>query len=115
MSDWLPAAIELSHARAPAVLVTVAAVKGSTPRAAGAKILVSAETVVGTIGGGHLELKAIEIARAQLGQPSPALLRFPLGASLGQCCGGLSPLLLSHPAGPQRCLKIAHRSRPVRG
>jgi len=108
MSDWLPAAIELSHARAPAVLVTVAAVKGSTPRAAGAKILVSAETVVGTIGGGHLELKAIEIARAQLGgQPAPALRRFPLGASLGQCCGGIANLLFEPLPAASICLQFA--------
>ncbi len=125
MSDWLWAAIELSQARAPAVLVTVAAVKGSAPRAAGAKILVSAETVVGTIGGGHLELKAIEIARAQLGQPSPALRRFPLGASLGQCCGGIANLLFEPLAMPSSWLKFAHdcaragdqcvRVVPVRG
>src|SRR5258706_8473878 len=107
MSDWLWAAIELSQARAPAVLVTVAAVKGSAPRAAGAKILVSEETVVGTIGGGHLELKAIEIARAQLGQPAPALRRFPLGASLGQCCGGIANLLFEPLPAPSICLQFA--------
>jgi len=69
---------------------------------------VSAETVVGTIGGGHLELKAIEIARAQLGgQSAPALRRFPLGASLGQCCGGIANLLFRAAAGSIDRLQFA--------
>lgn len=57
-------------------------------------MLVSDDSVIGTIGGGHLEFKAIGIARDILAQGGEsALLRFPLGASLGQCCGGLVNLL----------------------
>jgi len=64
------------------------------PREAGTRMLVTSAEVYGTIGGGHLEFKAIQIARDLLvsGGPS-ALRRFPLGASLGQCCGGLMNLL----------------------
>lgn len=52
-------------------------------------MLVSPTQTVGTIGGGHLELKAIEHARALLnGAPGEASLHFPLGPALGQCCGG---------------------------
>lgn len=48
----------------------------------------------GTIGGGHLEFKATEIARDLLSTRGTATLhRFPLGASLGQCCGGVAQLL----------------------
>jgi xanthine dehydrogenase accessory factor len=76
-------------AHGPAVLVTVAAVDGSGPREAGAHMLVAAQ-VHGTIGGGHLELRAIEIARAMLADGRQRQVeRFALGPSLGQCCGGV--------------------------
>jgi xanthine dehydrogenase accessory factor len=89
MDDWLTAAL-----RAPAVLVTVAIVEGSVPREAGAKMLVLRDTFAGTIGGGHLELRAIEIARAMLEEGgAPRLERFALGPSLGQCCGGIAHLV----------------------
>lgn len=85
MNDWLAATA------GPAVLVTVARVEGSSPRAAGTKMLVTAHTQLDTIGGGHLELRAVEIARAMLagGDAAVQYERFPLGPSLGQCCGGV--------------------------
>jgi xanthine dehydrogenase accessory factor len=90
MNAWLP----VMHARlrdeSALVRVVVATVRGSAPREPGAAMLVGAGRVDGTIGGGHLELKATEIARQMLGEPAmPARLdRFALGATLGQCCGG---------------------------
>lgn len=54
------------QAQRPAVLVEVAATKGSAPRDAGTRMLVAADTVAGTIGGGHLEWRAIADARAWL-------------------------------------------------
>ena len=72
-----------------AVLVTVQSHRGSVPREAGAWMAVFADDVVGTIGGGHLEWQALAEARSRLaGEPGPASLRYALGASLGQCCGG---------------------------
>jgi xanthine dehydrogenase accessory factor len=77
--------------RAPAVLVTVARVEGSVPREPGARMLVQADRFHGTIGGGHLEHRALEIARAMLQTGGAAQVeRFPLGPSLGQCCGGIA-------------------------
>jgi len=88
MQDWLTAARQ-----APAVLVTVAIVEGSVPREPGAKMLVMQDHFAGTIGGGHLEHRAIEIARAMLAEGgAPRLERFALGPSLGQCCGGIAHL-----------------------
>ena len=88
MDDWLTAAL-----KAPAVLVTVAIVEGSVPREPGAKMLVTADGFAGTIGGGHLEHRAIEMARAMLQEGGgPRLERFALGPSLGQCCGGIAHL-----------------------
>ncbi|WUR14369.1 xanthine dehydrogenase accessory protein XdhC [[Empedobacter] haloabium] len=85
MNDWLTATA------GPAVLVTVARVEGSSPRATGTKMLVTARSQLDTIGGGHLELKAVEIARGMLARADASVQyeRFPLGPSLGQCCGGV--------------------------
>lgn len=79
-----------SLAGADAVLVTVAASQGSVPREAGAWMAVTAGGVSGTIGGGQLELQAIAHARESLARPGgEETLRYPLGPSLGQCCGGV--------------------------
>jgi xanthine dehydrogenase accessory factor len=83
------AALRWQAAGVPAVLVEVAAARGSVPRGDGTRMLVSADAVRGTIGGGHLELQAIEQARGML--PAAAAARVQhvaLGPSLGQCCGG---------------------------
>jgi xanthine dehydrogenase accessory factor len=74
-----------------ALLVQVLEARGSVPRGAGTRMLVAADTVAGTIGGGHLELQAIQRARAMLDAGTgPATEDRPiaLGPTLGQCCGG---------------------------
>ena len=80
----------------PAVLVTVAQAQGSVPRDAGAWMAVFPEHVLNTVGGGHLEQDAIEAARAMLAavDAPPQTLRFALGPTLGQCCGGVVHLHL---------------------
>ncbi|SFB99001.1 xanthine dehydrogenase accessory protein XdhC [Massilia yuzhufengensis] len=81
----------LTAPQGPAVLVTVARAEGSVPREAGARMLVALDAFHGTIGGGHLEHRALEIARAMLAGGGEAHIeRFPLGPSLGQCCGGIA-------------------------
>jgi xanthine dehydrogenase accessory factor len=76
-----------------AVLVTVHETAGSVPRERGAWMAVFANTIVGTIGGGHLELQAIEEARRRLeGGTGDPVLRYALGPSFGQCCGGVAHL-----------------------
>ena len=89
MIDWLATLLQRLQG-GDTVRVVVAATRGSVPREAGTCMLVSAGAIDGTIGGGHLELRAIEIARGMLQQPGSAtrLDAFPLGATLGQCCGG---------------------------
>ena len=94
MADWLTPAGE------PAVLVTVARAEGSVPREAGTHMLVTAQGQFDTVGGGHLEHRALEIARGMLrGDARVHLERFPLGPSLGQCCGGVVWLLFEPVAG----------------
>ena len=73
-----------------AIVVEVTAAKGSVPRGAGTRMLVSSDISAGTIGGGHLELKAIACAREMLrtGETGTRTEHYPLGPALGQCCGG---------------------------
>jgi xanthine dehydrogenase accessory factor len=97
--NWLNALSELAGRGVPAVLITIAATDGSVPREAGTKMVVTPDGIVGTIGGGTLEFRAIEIARHMLtNRQGPELRKFPLGPSMGQCCGGSVTLLFE----PQR-------------
>lgn len=93
---WLQALATFQARGERCVLVTVAELKGSAPREAGTKFVVTADRQVGSIGGGHLELKATEIARAMLSarETQARLETFVLGPALGQCCGGKVTILL---------------------
>src|ERR1043166_701269 len=94
MNDWVGELQRLRREGTAAVLVTVASIKGSAPREPGAKMIVTAGDAHGPIGGRHPEHQATAIARDLLARRGGgALRRFPLGASLGQCCGGLVNLL----------------------
>ena len=78
---------------APAVWVTVTKTDGSVPRDAATWMAVFSDSVVGTIGGGHVELQAIGHARGVLaGTSTERARRYALGPSLGQCCGGVMQL-----------------------
>ncbi len=75
------------------IWVSVDATQGSVPRDAQTWMAVFADTAFGTIGGGHVEFQAIAQARARLaGAVGEPLLRYALGPSLGQCCGGVMHL-----------------------
>jgi len=89
------AMLSLLDAARPSVWVAVAGVRGSVPRAEDAGMVVTVDQVIGTIGGGHLELKAIELAREwlRLGKTGATQRHYPLGPALGQCCGGAVDLL----------------------
>ncbi len=81
-------------AQAHWVRVTLSRVRGSAPREPGACMLVGATQTRGSIGGGHLEYKAIAAARQlrarwAAGTPAdPYVESHALGPALGQCCGG---------------------------
>ncbi len=71
-------------------------------------MVVSRERLYDTIGGGHLEYKAQQIAREMLEKRSrdTRLERFSLGASLGQCCGGATVLLFEPMGQPQAHIAV---------
>jgi xanthine dehydrogenase accessory factor len=119
MADWLPELSSRVARGGRAVLVTVAHATGSTPREAGAAMIVSARDAFGTIGGGHLEFEALRIARDALSTattPASWLVRFPLAARLGQCCGGVATLAfiaVDHDARPWLDAALACRRTPT--
>ena len=106
-------ALFLKHlALESAVLVRVDASEGSVPREAGAWMAVFAGRAVGTVGGGHLEFDALAQAQAMLKsgviKGSAQTVRFSLGPSLGQCCGGVVHLRFEHDnAGDIAALKLS--------
>ncbi len=90
MPAWLDYLVgEIAGNKVPCMLVTVAETKGSVPRDPGTRMIVSADTLFGTIGGGALEFEAIAEARARLKETHDSgVVTYPLGPELGQCCGG---------------------------
>jgi xanthine dehydrogenase accessory factor len=106
--SWISALADLQQRGEPCVLVTIIEERGSTPRNAGSKMVVTAERIFETIGGGHLEFKAMEIAREMLENRTQdtRLERFSLGASLGQCCGGATVLLFEPMGQPQAHIAV---------
>jgi xanthine dehydrogenase accessory factor len=120
MSGWVAELRDVVAAEGAAIMVTVAATRGSAPREAGARIVVGMTTLRGTIGGGHLEFEAVRIARNALCEApggAPWLVRFPLAARLGQCCGGVATLLFQHvdasDTWPTQLAQFLARNMPV--
>ncbi|MGO2477429.1 MAG: xanthine dehydrogenase accessory protein XdhC [Pseudoalteromonas sp.] len=94
--NWAQAIAQHEQSGINYVIATVLGTVGSTPRASGAKMVISGEHIYDTLGGGHLEFKVIEKARELLaiGESSQAIEKFNLGANLGQCCGGAATVML---------------------
>lgn len=87
------AALEAAGQRA--AVVTVVRTSGSTPRAAGARMIVHPDRrIEGTIGGGRVEEAGISEAIAALGDGRPRFLELPLTQALGMCCGGTVALFV---------------------
>ena len=94
MNEWIDELSDISAAGERAVLVTIARIRGSAPRETGAKMIVTQKETVGTIGGGQLEYQCARIAAGMLqDEESASLQNFSLGASMGQCCGGVVDVL----------------------
>lgn len=77
----------------PAVLVTIIASSGSTPRGAGARMIVGGQgRLAGTVGGGAVEYRCITMAQELLDSDHPVETNFSLNredtAGLGMVCGG---------------------------
>ncbi|MGI6686063.1 MAG: XdhC family protein [Bacillota bacterium] len=79
-----------------AVLVTLCSTDGSTPRKAGAKMLVYPDSsIVGTIGGGSLEYQAIKKAQEVFARGESLYWQCDL-EDLGMVCGGHGTVLIEY-------------------
>jgi xanthine dehydrogenase accessory factor len=99
--EWLTAAERLRRERRPGVLVTLVSVRGHSPRAAGAKMVVAVDASWGSIGGGNLEATAVDRARRMLADGATTPVQLPLSLNEHapvehgqQCCGGEVEVLL---------------------
>ncbi len=106
--NWIQVLADLERQGEPCVLVTVIEHRGSTPRDSGTKMLVTEQACYATIGGGHLEYKAMQMARDMLraGEQQLRVERFNLGANLGQCCGGMASIMLEPIVKPRHHLVL---------
>lgn len=100
------------------IIVTLTRTSGSTPREAGAVMLVSQNRQIGSIGGGQLEFHVTALARTMLdtGQ-TQQLHALPLGPQMGQCCGGQVEVRLEKAGLPHLALlakrdSLSERNRP---
>lgn len=104
----------------PSMLVTIVANRGSTPRSAGAYMVVGEEgRIHGTIGGGMLEYKATQVAVEKLQNQLGGLQEYKLSpqetAGLGMVCGGDVDVLYTYlpPTGANEevLLQLCERQR----
>ena len=99
-----------------AVLITIVASSGSTPRGAGARMLVTeAGRVYGTIGGGAVEYRSEQVAAQVLRTRSSRTARFLLRRNqvedLGMICGGDVTVYFHFiPGGDPAALEVAQRA-----
>lgn len=88
MRTW-PLIRDVVETKGACALVSVVEAEGSTPREAGARMIVTPDGLFGTIGGGTLEWRAIAAAQLLIARGGGTeLVTHVLGPDLGQCCGG---------------------------
>jgi len=81
--------VRLTRRGEPFVLATVIASSGSSPRKAGAKMVVRGDgSFLGTVGGGRVEKESVETALAAFSDETPRTLDFVLTEENGFACGG---------------------------
>lgn len=89
------ALLELLRAGQAGALATVVQVSGSTPQAAGARLLLCADgRAIGTVGGGAIEHAVLEALQDVQRRQLARLMHWDLGRDLGMCCGGSMSLFL---------------------
>ena len=94
----------LAEETGPVVLATVLSVKGSSPGKPGFKMLVYPDSrIVGTVGGGNLELAVIDDALAALADNTAIIKEYSLTeGETGMWCGGKATVVIEPHAPPTR-------------
>lgn len=81
--------VRLTRTGEPFVLATVVASSGSSPRKAGAKMLVRGDgSHVGTVGGGRVEQESVQAAMTAFADETPRMLEYLLTPEHDFACGG---------------------------
>lgn len=85
--------VEIAAGLQPAAVCTVTGTKGSTPRKAGATMVVVADGselghIEGTVGGGAVEHQLRRVALEVIAETRPRAVEIALTRELGMCCGG---------------------------
>ncbi len=92
MEDLFQKMFELKRTGKSAAFLIITKTQGSAPRRPGAKMIVLKDgTTIGTMGGGDLEKKAIEIALETIREGKPRVVSFTLDiekGNLDMMCGG---------------------------
>ena len=95
--DWAACRAQLEAGR-DCALITLLTQDGSAPRGPGAKRLITLDGVFGTVGGGALETRAIEVGRQVIADGRSRLLHLRLTEgeidSVDMACGGSVTLLV---------------------
>ncbi|MBU2996628.1 xanthine dehydrogenase accessory protein XdhC [Cellulophaga baltica] len=95
MFDWIHILQEYKQKYEPVTLVTVTKVLGSAPCVVGSRmIVVNADKVHGTVGGGKMEFQVIDKALDVLFANQTEVVEYILGPEYEQCCGGKVELLI---------------------
>ncbi len=99
MRKWVCAAYEMLSRKQPLVMALILSQEGSTPRAAGTRMLIGqGGAVAGTIGGGKIEAAVTETARGMLGRQGAVILSFDLTSEIADAmdmiCGGKLEILI---------------------
>lgn len=107
MSDLFSRIVELKKQNKTFCIVTVVDSAGETPRKAGARGIVHPDSSIeGTVGGGSIEVEAVETAQKVLKAGKPLLKEYPLtDVKDGMACGGKMTLFYE-PILPQRRVTI---------
>jgi len=99
--DWLTGLTSARSTGTAGILATIIEVRGHSPREAGAKMFVTADSSSGSIGGGNMEATVVERARTMLAAGADAMAEAEFGlneharvAYGTQCCGGTVRVLL---------------------
>lgn len=108
--------VRLKNKRVPAAIATVVETSGSTPRKAGAKMIVRKDgSITGTVGGGRTEADAIEAAMASIRAGVPKIMNISLTEEHGGVCGGRLTLYIEPLAVPDHLIVVGdgHVGRAV--
>lgn len=117
MMEVLREALTRARESGPQALATVVRTSGSTPRHAGAKMVVGSDaSSFGTIGGGRVELEAARAGAEVAAGAHARVVRHHLVRDLAMCCGGSMDVLVQPVAPSARAiegaLELAARRRP---